>query len=325
MRPIKTIPVFKDYLWGGQRLRTEYGKKSDLPVIAESWELSCNPAGISGVEGQRENLQEFLSRQDASFLGTDYDFNRAFPLLVKLIDAKDRLSIQVHPDDDYALIHENSYGKTEMWVVLDSVPGATLYYGMNRNCTKEELGLALRDGTITELLNCVPVQPGDVFFITPGTIHAIGAGILLAEIQQNSDLTYRLYDYGRRDAQGNLRRLDLEKGLAVSDCKAREFTVSPTEVGCSTRLAGCRYFTTFRLSCREQVFLKTAPRWFEILLMTEGSGILKGPFEDLPLQRGECVMVPAGLGAYRMEGSCRFLRVVPAEIPSLPCEETEPM
>lgn len=315
MEPVKLLPAFQDYLWGGERLRTRYGKKTDLDPIAESWELSCNDHGLSRVDGTDETLKGFLARQDQSFLGTSYDFSRDFPILIKLIDSRKSLSLQVHPSDSYALEHEGSYGKTEMWVVIDCDPGSTLYYGLNHDCTKEELRAAIEQGTMEKCLNQVLVRPGDVFFIPPGTIHAIGAGILLAEIQQNSDITYRLYDYGRRDAHGNLRRLDIDKGLEVSNLKAQRLDrTRPASVGCMETLAHCPYFTTCRVRCDGAVPFTTDTAHFEVLLVTDGQLRLCGEEGSMELRAGECALLPAALGAYTAEGHSEYLRVFPGNV-----------
>ena len=215
-------PVFKDYLWGGTRLREEYGKKSDLAKVAESWELSCHKDGVSsiGLAGMDATkpvpLTEFIRiRGKAEVLGTRPAAFPNFPVMIKLIDAKDNLSVQVHPDDRYAMREEGSVGKTEMWYIVDCDEGAELLYGFDHEVTAEEVRKAALDNTLPQLCNHVPVHKGDVFWINAGTLHAIGKGIVIAEIQQNSNLTYRLYDYGRTDKDGNPRELHLDKALDV--------------------------------------------------------------------------------------------------------------
>ena len=218
--PVKLSPVFKDYLWGGTRLKTEFSKQSDMTPLAESWELSAHKDGQSTVaEGEYAGLTltAYLDTVGREVLGTNCEKYDYFPLLIKLIDAKGDLSVQVHPSDEYALEHEGEYGKTEMWYILDCDEGAALYYGFKEDTTREAYEAAIREGRLTDILNRVPVKRGDVFFIPAGTVHAIGAGILICEIQQNSNTTYRVYDYNRRDKDGNLRPLHVEKALAVSD------------------------------------------------------------------------------------------------------------
>ena len=218
--PIFLQGICKDYLWGGNRLREEYGKKSDADKIAESWELACHKDGSSilttGADAGKD-LREYLDEHGTGFLGTNCAGCTTVPVLIKLIDAKQDLSIQVHPDDDYAMRVEGEPGKTEMWYIMDAAPGAALYYGLNRAVSKEEFAKRIQEQTLTEILNRVEVKPGELYFIPSGTLHAIGAGILLAEIQQNSNTTYRVYDYGRRGADGKLRPLHIEKALDVTN------------------------------------------------------------------------------------------------------------
>ena len=222
LHPVKLSPAFKDYLWGGERLKTEFNKNTDMTPLAESWELSAHKDGQSIVaEGDYKGmtLTAYLETLGKEALGTACEKYDYFPLLIKLIDAKGDLSVQVHPSDEYALEHEGEYGKTEMWYILDCEEGAALYYGFTKDTTIEEYEAAIKEGRLTDILNRVPVKRGDVFFIPAGTVHAIGAGILICEIQQNSNTTYRVYDNNRRDKNGNLRPHHVEKALAVSDLK----------------------------------------------------------------------------------------------------------
>ena len=203
--PIFLQGICKDYLWGGNRLREEFGKESDADKIAESWELACHKDGSSILTSGSDaglNLREYLDKNGTAFLGTNCADCTTVPVLIKLIDAKQDLSIQVHPDDDYAMRVEGEAGKTEMWYIVDAAPHAALYYGLKQEVTKAEFEQRIHDQTLTEILNRVEVKPGELYFIPSGTLHAIGAGILLAEIQQNSNTTYRVYDYGRRGADG---------------------------------------------------------------------------------------------------------------------------
>ena len=200
MSILKLKPACKDYLWGGHRLVDEFHVDYDGPVCAEAWELSCHPDGPSVIENgpfAGKTLAEYIKAKGQQVLGTHCRRFREFPILTKFIDAKDNLSIQVHPGNRYALSHEGQYGKTEMWYVIDAEPGAFLYYGFKKEISKEEFRERIENNTLLEVLNAVPVKKGDALFIESGTIHAIGKGILIAEIQQNSNVTYRVYDYGR--------------------------------------------------------------------------------------------------------------------------------
>ena len=222
---IKLSPAFKDYLWGGTKLRDVYGKQCDFDTIAESWELSAHPAGNCVVaSGKHKGLSfsKYLETVGKGVLGWKCAPLQSFPLLIKFIDAKQNLSVQVHPNDDYALENENEYGKNEMWYVIDAEPGAGLYVGFNQDVDRDEVERRVEDNTILDILNFYPTHPGDVFFIPSGTVHAIGAGNLICEIQQSSNSTYRLYDYGRLDKFGNPRELHLQKALDVLDYRKYE-------------------------------------------------------------------------------------------------------
>ena len=302
MPAYRLLPACKDYLWGGQRLKTDFGVQSDLNPLSEAWVLSCHPDGPSVLANgpfAGLTLLEYLEKAGRAALGTACEPFENFPMLIKLIDAKKDLSIQVHPSDDYALEHEGQYGKTEMWVVLDAEPGAYLYYGFAREISLEEFSRRVSDGSLTEVLRKVPVKTGDVFFIPSGTLHAIGAGLVIAEIQQNSNITYRVFDYGRLGADGRPRPLHVEKALAVTDLRpAPEMDFGP-------HLGDCRYFTAdghegaFRGGCGEASF--------HALLCTAGAGTLTCGGETQEVRKGQCFFLPAGSGAYQVGGSCRML------------------
>ena len=199
MAILKLKAPCKDYIWGGNRLREEYGKQLDSDRIAESWELSCHKDGqsvITGGEFDGKTLSDYIAAKGKGVLGKNCGRFEYFPVLIKLIDAKDNLSVQVHPSNEYALRVEGEYGKTEMWYIVDCDPGAELLYGFKHEISKEEFAERIANNTLLEVTNNVPVHKGDVFFIESGTLHAIGKGILIAEIQQNSNTTYRIYDYG---------------------------------------------------------------------------------------------------------------------------------
>ncbi len=239
-RPLLLSPAFKDYIWGGNRLKRDWGKRTDMTPLAESWELSCHEAGPSVIAGGAyagRTLGEYLAEhpQDA---GTKAQNAGAFPLLIKLIDAAGPLSVQVHPDDAYAREFEHSLGKSEMWLVLDASEGAGIYYGFKRETSLAEMRAAIENNTLTELLSWVPAKTGDCFFIPAGTVHAIGAGLMVAEVQQSSNLTYRVYDYGRVGADGRPRELHIDKALAVARREPPKDPVGPTEPGAPSRAGG---------------------------------------------------------------------------------------
>ena len=302
--PVKLSPVFKDYLWGGTRLKTEFSKQSDMTPLAESWELSAHKDGQSTVaEGEYAGLTltAYLDTVGREVLGTNCEKYDYFPLLIKLIDAKGDLSVQVHPSDEYALEHEGEYGKTEMWYILDCDEGAALYYGFKEDTTREAYEAAIREGRLTDILNRVPVKRGDVFFIPAGTVHAIGAGILICEIQQNSNTTYRVYDYNRRDKDGNLRPLHVEKALAVSDLKKSPDLPRIPDVD-DALLARCDYFSVRRMRFKSFGELVTYPNSFTALTVTEGNGTLIHDEGEISLSKGDTVFIPAADAAYTVKG-----------------------
>ena len=216
MAILKLKPECKDYIWGGEKLRTEFGIESGLKPLAEAWVLSCHKDGPSTIVNGPDaglTLPQYIEKHGRGVLGGNCARFEDFPILTKFIDAKDNLSIQVHPSNEYALEHEGQYGKTEMWYVLEAEPDACLYYGFQRDISKEEYKARIENNTLTEVLNAAPVKKGDVFFIPAGTLHAICKGIVVAEIQQNSNVTYRVYDYARRGAGGQLRQLHIDQAL----------------------------------------------------------------------------------------------------------------
>ena len=266
---VKLKPIVKSYIWGGQYFQ-KYGK-GDQEVISELWELSLrdgNSSIIASGEYKGQELNKVVTKEDVGPVQKRFPY---FPLLIKLIDAKRDLSVQVHPSDDYALKNENSFGKSEMWHIIDADEGAGLYVGLKENSSKEEIERRLKDGTILEALNFVHVKPGDTYVINPGTIHAIGAGVRLIEIQQNSDLTYRLYDYNRLDKDGNPRELHIEKALKVIDYSKYNFQNNKGSV-----LADNQYFKVRRESFNGEMEIKANRESFVSFTIIEGNGTVDG-------------------------------------------------
>lgn len=295
---VKLSPAFKDYLWGGTKLRDIYHKPCDFDIIAESWELSAHPDGTSIIaSGQYKGMlfTEYLEKIGLSALGMKYDANKDFPLLIKLIDAKQNLSVQVHPDDAYALQHENGYGKTEMWYVIDAEPGAGLYVGFNRDVSKEEVAQRIKDNTIMEVLDFHPTKSGDVFFIPAGTVHAIGAGNLICEIQQSSNSTYRLYDYDRRDKFGNPRELHLDKALDVLNYHKYEPIPFAGKVS-------CKYFNVSFVDVEGKQQIKLTNESFYSITCIKGTGNL-AMGEIVSINSGETVFIPATDSILNIEGN----------------------
>ncbi len=309
MSILKLKPSCKDYLWGGHRLVEEYGKEYEGGVLAETWELSCHPDGpsvISNGENAGKTLQQYINENGKEVLGTHCRRFRDFPILTKFIDAKDNLSIQVHPDNRYALKNEGQYGKTEMWYVMDAGKEAFLYYGFKREISKEEFSRRIQEDTLLEVLNAVPVQKGDVLFIESGTIHAIGKDILIAEIQQNSNVTYRVYDYGRVGKDGKKRDLHIEKALAVTNRVpiVRDKSSYP-------HVADCDYFTVDKLNLDGKVMKKmegtVSGASFASILMLDGKGTISCRGETVGFQKGDSFFLSADSGNYQIEGACDAL------------------
>lgn len=301
----------KDYIWGGNRLREEYGKTLDSDKIAESWELSCHKDGQSVIDGGKfdgKTLSEYIATKGNAVLGTNCERFEYFPVLIKLIDAKDNLSVQVHPSNDYALRVEGEYGKTEMWYIVDCDEGAELLYGFKHEISKEEFAQRIADNTLLEVTNNVPVHKGDVFFIESGTLHAIGKGILIAEIQQNSNTTYRIYDYGRVGKDGKPRELHVEKAKEVTKLEPPKYPTcaqgKPCKVegGTMTLLRECEYFTVHKLELDGEVTFNANERSFDSLLMLDGSAKITTSDGALDIKKGESVFVEAGTGKYTING-----------------------
>ncbi|WP_164168784.1 type I phosphomannose isomerase catalytic subunit [Ruminococcus flavefaciens] len=310
MRPFYLKAPVKDYIWGGTRLRELFGKEGG-DRLAESWELSCHPDGecyIMGGEFDGMKLSDFVNEHPEA-VGSGFKSGDSFPVLVKLIDAKNDLSVQVHPNDEYAHKYENDNGKTEMWYVIDAAPDSELIYGFNEELSKEDFRKAIENNTLMEKLRRVPVKQGDVFFIEPGTLHAIGKGILIAEIQQSSNVTYRVYDYGRLGADGKPRPLHIEKALEVTNTKPLdpERPVYGLELdGVVTQLlADCQYFNVNRHRLIKELELYADKNSFAHVLMIGGSGgELAADNHRLELTMGSSVFVPAGTGAFAIKGNC---------------------
>lgn len=325
-KPFLLKPSAKDYLWGGSRLNDDFGKEININPLAETWECSTHPDGPSVVASGPDagkTLSDVL-RAHPDYLG-DHSLQTTggrpeLPVMIKLIDAKQDLSVQVHPDDAYALAHENSLGKTEMWYVLSARKNATLVYGFNQDVNETCVKRALKEGTIDKYLNHVAVHKDDVFYLEAGTVHSIGAGVILAEIQESSNLTYRLYDYGRLDKSGEKRPLHVEKALRVMNMHSSAVPRQPMRVlkyvqGCARELlVRCKYFQAERLllnteSYRQMTDYRTESNSFHVLLCTNGCGTLFGEEYMLNFFKGDCIFVPADSILLKLHGKAQLLEV----------------
>lgn len=334
--PFLMKPSGRELLWGGSRLNDNFDKRIDMNPLAETWECSTHPDGPSTVASGAyygKLLNEVLEKHP-EMLGSHPKTKGELPILIKLIDAKQKLSVQVHPDDHYAREYENgSLGKTEMWYVLDAAKDAQLIYGLYRDTDKEELRSSLKQGTVEKYLQKVKIKKGDVFYIEAGTIHAIGAGALIAEIQENSNITYRLYDYDRVDKNGKKRELHVERALEVANLKGSAEPVQPMRVlkyrrGWATEmLCRCKYFQVERAilnteRCREMVSFQTGSTSFEVLLCVDGCGVLfythgqkmneeENDFHEKSIRffNGDCIFIPADSVPIKIHGRAQLLKV----------------
>lgn len=316
MEILKLKPVFKDYLWGGTKLKTEYQKESDLAIIAESWELSAHPDGASIIENgkyQGKTFVEYLQSEGKAIWGEHAKHFKDFPILIKFIDAKQALSIQVHPDDEYALRVEHEYGKNEMWYIMGCDPGAYLYYGVNQELTKDALKQHIENDTVLDVLNKVEVKKGDCFFIEAGTIHAIGAGCLICEIQQNSNSTYRVYDFGRVGIDGKPRELHIDKAIDVSKLepserdKNKEQEEIINDKNSKKALTKNKYFTVDKYLVNKEIMLNADNKSFQSITILDGKATIKSASQTIQIKKGETIFVPSGYGEYNLTGACEFI------------------
>ncbi len=316
MYPMKLAPVYKDYLWGGHELERLYGKAGEGACTAESWELCSLPEGKSVIKnGQYKGrfLSDILA-ENPCFVSPKSGSGDRFPILIKFIDAKQKLSIQVHPSDDTARHELGEEGKAEMWYVISAKPHSFLYYGLNQELSKDRLEEKIRDGSVCDVLNRVEVHAGDVFFIHPGKIHAIGAGMVNAEIQQSSNTTFRVYDYLRKDKDGNYRELHIDRAIEVID----RTPIVPSQVfdnnevrlkeGRLRRLFECNYFSVLRIeNWGGKIKFWCDRSSFHSLLVVRGSGYLEYRGRRYDFQAGDSIYIPAGMGEYYIHGRHEIL------------------
>ena len=321
-KPFLLRPSGKDYLWGGSRLNDEFEKNIEMEPLAETWECSTHkdgPSYVAAGEFEGRSLKEVLLEHPA-YLGMHANPEGELPIIVKFIDAKNDLSIQVHPDDEYAREHEGGQrGKTEMWYVLDATKDARLVFGVNRECSADDIRKSIADNSVMKYLSYVPIKKDDLFFVEAGTIHAIGKGALIAEIQENSNLTYRLYDYNRIDKNGNTRELHIDKALDVANLHGAANVRQPLRVlkyeqGVARELlCRCKYFEVYRMIVnterRQKVFYSADSISFRILLCVNGCGTIVYDNECLNFYKGDCVFIPADSVKMQIHGQAQFLDV----------------
>ncbi|MCH5198469.1 MAG: class I mannose-6-phosphate isomerase [Oscillospiraceae bacterium] len=317
MEILKLKPAVNKAIWGGRRLVEEYGLKTHKKNSAEGWMLSCHkdgPCKVTNGKYKGKTLEEALNAEGKEVLGTNNAERSDFPILIKFIDAKDKLSIQVHPADEYARRVENENGKTEAWLILDAEEDAQLVYGVKREVLKEEFSDSIENNTVEEILNYVKVKKGDVVFIPSGMLHAIGKGIFLAEVQQNSNTTYRVYDYDRRDKNGKPRELHIKKATDVANLSVAACDFSPkgkTEVlpnGAErTYLTGCEYFSMTEVKINSSYNGSADSSSFVSILILDGEGRLSSGKQRFSVKKGNSFFVPAGKGKFILEGNLSVL------------------
>ncbi|MBE7042380.1 MAG: mannose-6-phosphate isomerase [Ruminococcaceae bacterium] len=304
MYPLKMNPEIKYLIWGGTKLREYYEKNCTRDDAGESWEVSTHPAGLSRIANGKLkgiSLADAINKHPGEIAPED------FPFLFKIIDANGDLSVQVHPDDTYAQQYENSLrGKTEMWYIIDAKPGARIGYGWNQDMTPELVKQSAENGTLEQYINYIPVSAGQAYFIPAGRVHCIGEGLLIAEIQQNSNVTYRLYDYNRKDENGKGRQLHIDQSLAVADFSCAKEATAVT--GDNVTLASCPYFTSEKIT--GDCYIGNTNGAFEILFFIDGQGEIITQNGAEAFQAGDTFLLPSSLGAYTVKGQCTIMRCV---------------
>lgn len=308
IQPLFFEPVFKERIWGGEQLKS-FGYEIPSTQTGECWAFAAHSNGQSVVKnGEYKGLTlgELWENKREFFGNIDGD---RFPLLTKILDAAQDLSVQVHPDDEYGLKHEGDLGKTECWYIIDCEEGAEIIYGHTAK-TREELATMINEGKWDELLTKIPVTPGDFFFVPSGTVHAIGAGIVILETQQNSDTTYRVYDYDRRDNEGNLRELHIEQSIAVTTVPAVKPEIQPVVKTSGdmkiTTFVESDYFTVHRWELEGTAKLNQDLA-FQLVSVIEGTGSLVQGNGKYEFKKGDHFLLPSGFDEYELEGHAELI------------------
>lgn len=313
--PLQFEPILKDRIWGGTKLKTEFNKPIESETTGESWELSTVSGDVSVIsngEYQGKSLTELIQSFPEEILGAKVyqKYGTEFPLLFKFLDARDDLSIQVHPNDELAKERHNSFGKTEMWYVMQADENARIIVGFKEKSSKEEYLEKLEEKELLSILKEVPVKKGDVFFLETGTIHAIGAGIVIAEIQQTSDITYRVYDWDRVDAEGKSRELHIDLALDAINYNTTETKKEYAEkANVSNEMVNCPYFITSYLPIQGEAKIENAHDSFTVYMCMEGNVELQYNGEKASYKKGDTILVPAALKSYNLKGEAVLLEI----------------
>lgn len=315
MQPLFMQPVFQEKIWGGNRLRTVFGFEIPNDKIGEDWAISAHPHGVSVIENgpYKGQTLDQLWAQHKELFGNPTE--EVFPLLIKILDAEDDLSVQVHPDDAYGLKHEGELGKTECWYIIDAAPGAEIIYGHHAQ-TREELAAMINEGRWDELLTRVPVKKGDFFYVPSGTIHAIGKGIMILETQQSSDTTYRVYDYDRKDDSGNPRELHIQQSVDVTTVPAKAPALNIQEVrkGNSAVVTYVKtdFFNVYEWQVKGALsFSKQAP--YTLATVIDGFGQLVVNGEAYELKMGTSFILPAQIENWEVQGELTIIASEPGK------------
>lgn len=313
--PLQFYPILKERIWGGQKLKNVLNKPSTSAITGESWELSTVEGDVSVVSNgafKGQSLMELIAAQPSEILGKAvYEkFGKQFPLLFKFLDAREDLSIQVHPNDELAQQRHNSFGKTEMWYVMQADPKSRLIVGFKEDSSAQEYLNKLESKELLTILDTKEVEKGDVFFLETGTVHAIGAGLVIAEIQQTSDITYRLYDFDRKDAQGNTRELHVDLALdAINYKKCDTQKQYAKVVNQSNSMVDCPYFTTNYIPLDGSKECSNTGDSFKVYMGVEGDFSITADGVEYSYTLGDTVLIPAGLSSFTLHGKASLLEI----------------
>jgi mannose-6-phosphate isomerase len=307
---LKLVPAVKNYFWGGKKLAANWNKKSQNPIIAETWEVSLHSDGLSKVESGNYNgktLKELLDKWGDSATGKSASLFPMFPLLIKLIDTGAMSSIQVHPDDDYAHKNEQQFGKNEAWYILEAEEGAGVYLGFKTKVTKAQVQKSIEEGNLLDMMQFYPVKSGDVFYVPAGTVHCVGAGITFVEIEKNSNVNYRLFDFNRDDAEGKKRELHIQKALDVAILEPYTLKKIEPENKAMRQLVTDRYFTVREIKSTS-ILKQQIDDSFCAILFLGGEGEITDGLNKYAFKKGDTYFVPAKI-PFKITGNTRFLEI----------------
>ncbi|WP_367757458.1 type I phosphomannose isomerase catalytic subunit [Flavobacterium sp. WC2430] len=313
--PLQFDPILKDRIWGGEKLKTILNKPIESKITGESWELSTVEGDVSVIangEFKGKSLTEVIEELPNEILGTEVHkrFGKQFPLLFKYLDAREDLSIQVHPNDELAKKRHNSFGKTEMWYIMQADPDSRIIVGFKEKSNANEYLEHLKNKTLLSILDDVEVKEGDVFFLETGTVHAIGAGLVVAEIQQTSDITYRIYDFDRVDAQGNTRELHIDLALeAINYDKVEAYRSYKKDENVSNTIVNCPYFTTNFIPLEDTVTVSKTGNSFTVYMCVDGEFELEYDMNIYTYKKGDTVLIPAAMDYYVITGKASILEI----------------